>query len=208
MNTRNTVIGIALALVVVGFFLLPWRSWLNVSDLKPLTATSTALNLTLPNITFGSLPSLENTEAGIEAWTTFEAYLKAAKAHDLPTIKSLSYQLSDTCADEAKLEECYGLMDSVVFFMNEFKQKDFTQVAFDDKQIVMATDYIMLDGATDVIKTVIYFVRDNGQAKVLGIRFCVGEGDADGSKCVETSKDKRDSNGNGWWDDVEVFFKK
>lgn len=194
----------ALLLVLAGFF-LPWRAaWEKAAERS--ATTTPAAHVDLSGITVGTLPSLEGTAAGFEAWSTFEAYVKAARAHDLPTIEKLSYRLSPACADEARRDECYGLMDSAVFFIGDFTRGDFTHVAFDDKQIVMSTDYIMLEGAKDVIKTVFYFVRTEGpQAKLAGVRFCVGT-EVTEHQCVDTSSPTRDADDNGWWDDVEAFF--
>lgn len=160
----------------------------------------------VPVITF---TSIKDAPVAMEAWSTFEAYRAAAKAHDLAKVNALSYQLSAECkaalADNTKMESCAELMDSVVFFTQDFKQSDFTRVAYDAKQIVLATDYMAIPDAEEPIKTVIYFVREPS-TKVLGIRFCIGN-ESQADECVETSPEKRDSNKNGWWDDVEQLFR-
>lgn len=152
-----------------------------------------------------SFNNINATPVSIEAWRIFNSYMAAAKAHDLPTLSNLSYQLSPTCkaalTDEAKLPACYELMNSVVYFGENFKQSDFTNVAYDDKQIVLSTDY-MNNGAT---KTVIYFVREGSSTKLLGISFCFGSESND--ECADTDADTRDSDYDGWWDDVEALFR-
>jgi hypothetical protein len=147
----------------------------------------------------------------MESWRTFMAYRKAAEEHNIPALSALSYQLSGDCkaalTDATKSAPCYQLMDSLVFFTENFKEKDFSQVAYDDKQVVLATDYLQAATTSDPVKTVIYFVRGTSSQKVLGIRFCMGE-EAPGNECVRTSPDTRDSDKDGWWDDVEALFKK
>ncbi len=212
-------IAVVVALIVVLFVLLPQgRSWITENlaniEFKPTnTATSTGSGslsgFSVPVLTFGNIGA---TPVAIEAWSTFQKYLAAAKAHDIVAVKSLSYQISQVCQDtlegdaEEDLKECVELMDSVVYFTQGFKQGDFVRVAYDDKQIVLATDYIKMPDSEVAVKTVLYFVRD-GSPKVLGIRFCEGE-ESESGECVETSAEKRDSDKDGWWDDVEELFKK
>jgi hypothetical protein len=196
--------------VVLGAFV--WREEavsLFAAPGRPAASSSPSLleGFKVPAIT---LSSIKDAPVAIEAWNAFDAYRAAAKAHDLAKVRALSYQLSAECeaalADSAQMEKCAGLMDSVVFFTQDFKQADFNRVVYDAKQLVLVTDYLVLPGADEPIKTVIYFVKDPG-LKILGIRFCVGvEGEAD--ECVETAPAKRDANGNGWWDDIEQLFKK
>ncbi len=146
-------------------------------------------------------------------WSTFEDYLAAAKAHDIVKLKSLSYQLSAVCQDaleddaEEDLKGCIELMDSVSFIARNFRQEDFLNVASDDKQIIMSTNYLGSEGGGVGTKTVLYFVRaEDGRPKVLGIRFCYGD-ESDSEQCVRTRPDTRDMDKDGWWDDVETLFK-
>lgn len=169
------------------------------------SATSTGLNFPLiPDVL--KFPTLDGTPVGLEAWNVWREYLAAANAHDLEKITVLSYQLSPACSDPNKKSECEGLMDSVYFFGSELKQNDFTNVVYDDKQIVLSTDYLRFEGAEEPIKTVLYFVRTETGPKILGLRFCVGV-EAEGDECVETGREKRDKDRDGWWDDVEALFK-
>ncbi len=211
MNTKNTYIAVALGVaLVLGALFLPWKSYIPSFHLP--TATSTPTGDATGGLSFAapvlpSLTSLKDAPAIAQAWATFQNYIAAAKAHDLPTLSALSYQLSPACKDPARREECYGLMDSVVFFTGDFKQSDFTHVAYDDRQSIITTDYIMLDGATDLIKTVFYFVRTSAlDTKFLGVRFCVGE-ETTQDQCINTDPATRDADQDGWWDDVEAMFK-
>ena len=148
-----------------------------------------------------------------EALTIFQNYLEFARTHNLSGIRSLSHQISTTCGDQSREEECFALMDSVYAFTSTFKLSDFKHIQSDEKQAIMYTD-----GPTVVI---LYFTKDeSGSLKVLGMRFCfeaptreavgvptesVGN-ETPAKPCVETDPVKRDLDGNGWWDDVESLF--
>jgi hypothetical protein len=144
-----------------------------------------------------------------QAWATFEQYLEYARNHDLEGIKSISHQLSAACKDQSRKAECDNLMDTAYFFGKDFKQSDFTHVTYDERQIIMSTDYMdSWEGADEPLALVLYFTRDNSESpKMLGMRFCVGEESKPEDKCVNTDPQTRDANKNGWWDDVEVLFK-
>jgi hypothetical protein len=164
-------------------------------------------DFTLPfSFSGAKLPDLSDAFTVTESWAVFQDYLKAAESHDLEKVKSLSHQLSETCQNPQTRQECDQLMDSVYLIAKDFRLEDFRNIAEDDKQIIMSTDY-MGDGAgTDKTKVVLYFVRaETGQPKVLGIRFCYGdEGAFD--KCVITDPETRDADKDGWWDDIEALF--
>lgn len=133
-----------------------------------------------------------------EAWTTFQNYLEFARAHNLSGIRSLSHQISATCNDQSREEECFALMDSVYAFASAFKLSDFKHIQSDDRQVIMFTD-----GPTVAI---LYFTKnESGSLKVLGMRFCLEDETAQ-EKCVETDSIRHDENNNGWWDSVESLF--
>lgn len=160
---------------------------------------------------FGWENSLKNTEiANIittlsatnsdqrEAWTTFQNYLEFARAHNLSGIRSLSHQISATCSNQSRKEECFALMDNVYAIASTFKLSDFKHIQSDERQAIMFTD-----GPTVAI---LYFTKnERGSLKVLGMRFCLEDETAQ-EKCVETDSIKHDENNNGWWDSVESLF--
>jgi len=206
-------------------------------------ATTTATSTVTPKSE--TKPTLSNT-----TWVAFEKYLGFAKAHDLVGIKSLSYQISPTCEDVTKTEECNLLMDNVYFFGKDLKEKDYTNIWSDSKQIILSTDFKRQEvGTTTVSYTrgIIYFTRDTqGNPKILSfnpddgiflnkssytpeelearITNMTKDSDQDGlpdimESCAEyaveancpnkkTNPNKRDTDGNGWWDSIEIFFKK
>ncbi|KKQ83661.1 MAG: hypothetical protein UT07_C0001G0023 [Parcubacteria group bacterium GW2011_GWB1_38_8] len=147
-------------------------------------------------------PSLKITSGGNvllaqEAWVIFQSYLESARLHDLPSLKKLSYQLSDTCKDESRKEECFALMDNVYNIASPFEASEFKNIQADGRQITLYTD--------GPVVAILFFVRDiDGTPKVLGLRFCSEEGAQ--NSCVETDPIKRDLDDNGWWDSTESLF--
>lgn len=154
------------------------------------------------------VPNLNDSFNVTAAWSTFQDYLKFAKAHDLEGVKSLSYQVSKACSNPETIVECEGLMDSVSQIGEEFKLEDFKYVFYDDKQIIMTTDYMLITEGLDKVKIALYFVKsETGEPKVLGLKLCFGEESGDNT-CIITDPEKRDADQDGWWDDVEALFYK
>ncbi|MDO8590240.1 MAG: hypothetical protein Q7R69_03130 [bacterium] len=132
------------------------------------------------------------------AWMTFQNYLEFARTHNLPGIKSLSHQISDTCNDPVKEQRCFALMDSVYIMASKLKMDEFKHIQADRRQIMMFTD--------GPIVAILYFTRDESLTpKMLGLRFCFEETTTPG-RCVEADPKLRDQDGNGWWDNVESLF--
>ena len=169
----------------------------NTSEIKGDISRRDILDY-FPSLSFPPLTISGNELAlSVESWTTFEKYLEFAKTHDLNGIRNLSHQISDTCNDPLREKECFALMDSVYSFASLFKQNDFNHILVDERQIIMYTD-----GPTVAM---LYFTRNNGPIKVLGMRFCL-EDETSPNSCVETDPLKRDLDSNSWWDDVESLF--
>ena len=182
------------------------------------------------------------------AWGVFESYMKSANEHDLPTLRTLSHQISDTCNNPEMETDCFLLMDSVYVFGSNFKKEDFTNVWFDDNQIILASDYKQVDdeqaNVRGLTRSVLYFTRNgSGEPKLLKFNDVDGvfiqkmeldedtinsrlaemvkDSDEDGlpdemEECLETSffasgckatnPNVRDTDGDGWWDGIEIFF--
>ncbi len=207
-------LAIILAVIIAIVALLPQsRSWVaeHLAHLPEASSGSVATTSSsgLPLLTPVVFDNILATPVGEEAWAAFVSYRTAAETHDIPALHALSYRLSGACrtalTDSSKATPCYELMDSVSMITGPFKKSDFIRVAYDDKQIILATDYEEVEPGSDPVKAVIYFVRQD-TPKILGIRFCVGK-EGEGDECVETSPAKRDTNKNGWWDDVEALFR-
>ena len=190
-------------LVVLGFFGQDLFNKMGVRSEDLATLHLEQFDLT--HFTFDG-----NQALGQIIWQTFSDYRDSAKEHNLAKLNALSYKLSPTCAealkgDQAKVAECNTLMDSVAFFTQDFKQEDFVNVAYDNKQAIISTNYIQAVEGADPIKIVLYFAWAGSKPKVAGLRFCFGN-ESSKDQCVNTTKETRDSNGNGWWDDIEYFL--
>jgi len=223
---------------------------INKAKAPALTEETSITTTTVATTTTTTTKSEIKTTLSRTAWTVFQNYLSFAEANNLTGIKSLSYQLSPTCADEAKTEECNALMDNAYFFGKDMKEKDFTNIWSDSKQIILSTDFQKKDvGTTTVAYTreIIYFIQNSqGSSKILyfspedgviilrkdlsdeeidtRIRNMTKDSDQDGlpdtvetcagyaveANCPNkiTDPNKRDTNGNGFWDGIEIFFKK
>ncbi|OHB10023.1 MAG: hypothetical protein A3G05_01890 [Candidatus Zambryskibacteria bacterium RIFCSPLOWO2_12_FULL_45_14] len=191
--------GILIPLLAISVvFLLGYRGFGWEDNIKPARTTeviqSGGNKEILDILAFLTIPDALSREA----WTTFQNYLEFAKAHDLSGLRSISYQISPTCNDPAKEAECFALMDNVYNIASYFKLSDFRHIQADERQIIMYTD--------GPVVVMLFFTRDLGGAlKVLSMRICL-EDETSIEKCVETDPDKRDLNGNGWWDNVESLF--
>ncbi len=203
MKKEHAYLGVVVAFLVLAFTFFPQLFNISTNEGGENSPRPISLDLPTPNL---SLPDFNTPGAAKEAWATWQSYLTAARAHDLPKVRSLSHQLSPACTDPAREEECFGLMDSVVFFAGGLKQEDFIHFASDSRQTIITTDYLSIPGSEDPIMTVIYFTQASGTYKVLGLRFCLG--DETQGECVNADPNTRDKDGNGWWDDVEELFYK
>lgn len=194
MKRESIAVGVALV-VIFGFLLLSSPEKLGLASLHSPFSFS-----------IEPVASLANSFTTISAWSVFQDYLAAAHQHDLVTIKRLSYQLSETCTNPQTLEACNALMDGVYSIASSFRQSDFTQVAFDDRQIVMATDYLGASESVEGQKTALFFIKgEQGEPRILSIKFCFGKEDSI-EPCVNFDPNTRDQDGNGWWDEVESYF--
>jgi len=156
-KTLITLIAIGVV-IFVGYEGFGWKKFIE-PQIKNL-------NLTLES---SQSQTADATSVSLEAWQVVEEYLEYARTHNLEGIKSLSYKLSETCADESKQEECYGLMDSVYNIISLFKSTDFKHVLWNDRKITLFTDY------KDGTRVALYFVRDNDNIlKINGMKFCFG----------------------------------
>ena len=203
-------IAIAAALVVIGsaFFI-------NISSPKP-SGNAGEAGLMLPSLSFSlsklRMPNLSPkplSPEGERAWTVFEQYRTFAQEKNLEGVKSLSHQVSETCANQATRAECEVLMYNVVVFTQDFHKEDFNNVFFDERQIVMFTDPTETAEGGSLAQVILFFTRTNtGEPKVLGIRFCFRMKTDEDTQCFSGDPATRDLNKNGWWDAVESLFYK
>ncbi len=145
-----------------------------------------------------------------EAWTVFQNYLTATKNHDLPTLKSLSYQLSATCQDSTKIKDCYGLMDNAYYFGSGIPLKDITNVQYDSKQIILSSDYrdSFATSSAVRIREIIFFVRNGKDIKFLSFNPFQGviinnTTDATSTLAVSMASSTKDTDMDGLSDQTE-----
>lgn len=203
---KNSIAVVA-ALGVVAFFF--GQELFPAFGSSPAPASSAGDSTSLINFPAPDFSRLDVRKVAVasQAWAVFDQYREFAKEGDLEGVKSLSHQVSDTCLDPEQREECNALMQSVYLFTENWEQKDFTNIAYDGRQIVMSTDYFQTIEDGSAVKTVIFFTRaSTGEPRVLGIKFCFGEEDSTIEKCVDTDPATRDQDDNGWWDDIEERF--
>jgi hypothetical protein len=161
------------------------------------------LNFTLaPSRIPLEIPNLNATKEEKAAWDTFEKYLDSARAHDIEGLRTVSYKISSICNDASKQSECFGLMDNVYAIGSEFKQADFRHAAFDDRQLVMYTDY-------EPMRFILAFVREGESGlKLLGIKWCFAPEEGGVDDCINVDPATRDADKNGWWDSLEPLLNK
>lgn len=205
MNNKTIAVAVALVVVFGVFFQNFYQPTSGESFVERMDSTPLSLNLIPPIFKNLTLSQGNLSGVGAEAWATFQDYLTAAKNNDLEMVKVLSYQISPACADEARRAECNDLMQGVAVIGQSLEQSDFKNVAYDDKQIVLSTDYIGGSNEAPSTKIALFFVRTtSGDPQVLSIKYCFTE-ESDLS-CVNTDTATRDANKNGWWDSVEALF--
>jgi hypothetical protein len=210
---KDKYIALTVALGVVAFFfgqdLFP--AFAGNPEREPerdsTSLISLPTNFNFPTLNWGGGTVAE------QAWNVFERYREYARQGDLEGVMSLSHQVSDTCRNPETREECNVLMQSVFLFTEGWEQKEFTNTVYDDMQIVLSTDFIKLNEEVPPAKTVMLFTRlpaqagtATGEPRMLGIKFCVGEENPAVEKCFDTDPATRDTDNNGWWDDIEAQF--
>ncbi len=117
-----------------------------------------------------------NNESSIEvraaAWATFDAYRNVLEVGDVSLLEPLSYRLSPTCSNEEMVEECKLRMQAVYDLVKDFNRDQFSEVWYDEKQILLFTPP-QRNETEEVVsyeRSYIYFTRDlNGNPRILAI---------------------------------------
>jgi hypothetical protein len=144
-------------------------------------------------------------------WNALQEFLSALNAHDLDKINSLSYK-------PITQEELGVLGDALYSVGSGLKKSDFVNIERDEKQSRIYTNPNAGNSISEV-----YFVKKNSKFLVLSIvmRDANLDSDKDGradedetctgniyihfpDKCIQTDPNKKDSDGDGWWDSTEV----
>lgn len=183
-----------------------------------------------------------------QAWAVFDEYVSALNARDIPRIKDLSYQQSETCSNPDKEKECLLIIDNLTKFVQDIKKEDYINNSEDKSQVILSTSLRRdsIGRQEGVLRGYIYFARDqfSGSLKILAIDPNRGwfyqpketdakdfiekklldmskDSDEDGltdfqesclgsyfenTACTNTDQNKKDTDGDGWWDGIEFFF--
>jgi hypothetical protein len=162
-----------------------------------------------------STPSVVTTDY---LWSVFDQLnnkLKIADYNDYVASESPSSNLMSP-ADFAELA-AYEYNENM-----KLNKADFVNKWQDDKQAIFSTNLIEIDGSP-FTQIKIYFFKNNGIWELLAIDYTGNDepepdSDQDGltdrdetcsgwqesnPNCIKTDPNKRDTNGNGWWDGVE-----
>ncbi|MBX4195437.1 hypothetical protein KW796_00570 [Candidatus Parcubacteria bacterium] len=162
-------------------------------------------------VTASSTPGTPGVAVKDAAWSVFESYISALKAHDLPKVEALSYQLSETCKDSARVKDCYEIMDNAYNFGSHFIKNNLKHVLYDDKQIILFSEYVKhLEGESlSITRMTLYFVRDGQDIKFLSLNPFQGalivrtEGAATSTMSARLDEMVLDTDGDTLADDVE-----
>ncbi|MFZ2048812.1 MAG: hypothetical protein WAV25_00710 [Minisyncoccia bacterium] len=171
-NKRTFIVVIILVILVLGWKLAVYNRKNTASVQVPITIENTASSSPTTTTPDNTKPTGKNAEIINEAWDVFQTYLTAAEKHDLETVTRLSYQLSDTCKDPKQTKGCDSLMDNASWFGGQMKKSDYTNVWYDNKQIILFTKENVVSTTTvkGIYRGFIYFTRDtNGTPKFLSL---------------------------------------
>lgn len=208
-----------------------WFGWQkrSIVPAEPVAGNENATNT--PLVTVEEKP-VQNLTGKDLAWQTFQNYLSYNKTHNLEKVKSVVYKISPVCENKASTTECFARMDAAYEFGLKMKKSEMVNYWEDAKQGILSSEPTLVDATTTIgySKKIIYFVKENGQLKLLrfypsktislpkegatdieGIRIAAENGIADKDQDgLEDSRDdnpnKRDADGDGWWDGTDVQF--
>lgn len=113
------------------------------------------------------------TETNRSTWAVFQDYLQFAKTHDKVGLASLSYKVSDTCADPKQEKECFVKMDAVYVAGSVLKEQNFINISEDSKQTILSTGYTRQDSEKEfgISKSVIMFIKDgSGKPRLVALK--------------------------------------
>lgn len=213
---KKEYIAVAASLAVVAFV------FLNINPFRPAGegrgGSRDVVEINLPegdtsrpviNLPGRSTPTTAKTD-GKAAFAVFKRYMEYARTHDLEGLRTVSHQISPICNDPSKQTECFTLMDNVYGFAKDFREIEFKNVYSDSRQIVLTSDFGPLpenapEGSIPVRYALFFTKGTDGEPNVLGIKYCLA--DSPERQCFETDPSERDKDNDGWWDQVEEFFR-
>jgi hypothetical protein len=165
MNKKILAIASVLILMIAGLYAYKSRTASPAASTAPLSTYTQA-----PGMPRASASGIDAVPEAQAAWAALGSYMNALKIHDIQALEQVTYKLSSACADPKQVATCNARMDHALEIANSFKKEDFKNIWFDDRQMILSTDWHTeeSDIAIGEAREAIYFVRDvNGDPKVL-----------------------------------------
>ncbi len=196
------------------------------------TATGTALLLSAssaPAQIVQKSPSA--VPASADPWAVFQKTLGYAQSHSIEKFNTSTYKQFNECLNPEKKKECDAILDSFAAALAGLKKSDFTNRWEDAKQVILATK-VAKDPADGIFtQSFIFFIRDGGALTLLNAYSGkwwkeereAQDSDKDGltdeeelchtakvfnTECEKSDPNKRDTDGDGWWDSVQILMTK
>lgn len=139
-------------------------------------ATSTNKDILATTDSNSNIPATQTGNIPNRAWATFEKYIEYARTHNIEGVRSLSHKFNGTCSKAKESEEmekkCFAILDSVYETGISMNKSDYSNVAFDSKQIILSTNPKKTDSAdkVEITKNLIYFtISTNNEIKLLAL---------------------------------------
>ncbi len=244
---KNIIAAIAGVLVVGG------AVWWGVSHRE--TSPAAQVPVSMPDISTPSIavgePSSTSPDAKViaELQGVWKKYIAAVKAHDITTVRAMSFRQSTVCGNPSLQKECFELMDALAENVSDFKAEDLTLVWYDEKQAVLRSPlrHIVNTDNEGYAQSRVFFAKseNSDEYKVLAVmpdwgRFTgtmgatkeavaallekgildtdkdgltdmeerceTGNGEVVETGCSTTDQEKRDTDGDEWWDGIEIYF--
>lgn len=162
---KKLILSLLLAALILGLGLFAYKQYSRSQLTGPIsTYTQDA------GVRRSSSSGIDGNPRAEAAWSALLSYTQAAKDHNITALKKLAYKVSAACLDPDQAKICNERMDRASEITGAFKKSDFKNVVFDDRQIVLSTDWVVkeTDIAIGETREVIYFARDkNGYPKLI-----------------------------------------
>ncbi len=183
--------------------------WAAYKGYLILTSSGAAITETI-ELLQSTPPELEKqSEAATIAWNIFQEFLNAFDARDADKMNTLAYKpdfgtdIEDCLSEGMEEDACWEITGSFpsTAIDSKLKISDFTSIEQDENQIIVSTNWFFeetLEPGNFYSKSFIYLIK-NPQGKVLLLELSKLDSYED--------VDIKDSDGDGWWDGIEVKAK-
>lgn len=160
-----------------------------------------------------------------DEWSIYLEFISAINNRNLDKLNSITYTDYSECFDSYDEEMCWGVIEGMVDAVGQISKTDIVEVWKDSKLAILST--AIEESASGYGRTQLSFVKSGG-IKILSVKTwdLISENDSldsdkDGrlnsdedcsgniythfpEKCIETDLNKQDTDGDGWWDGIEV----